>query len=185
MTEKVLFAIVIFLLAGYESYKRIKKTNRKQFDISSLKPLAISIFVILYVLDQDFFSSKKRFDERTDETFRVTNQIPLIEPNMYMWHSGPYNIMFWSDSDSAIHFSKEIKYDLFSKSMEIDVFRTGSENLTIETTFPSLFRKFNQEYYLSHRDKDTPMREIVIPISKLSADSILKTKGINLFNNSN
>lgn len=185
MTEKVLFVIIIFLIAVFVSYKKIKKTNREQFDISSLKPLAISFFIILFVLDKDIFSSKNRFDERIDADYRVANQVPLIEPNMYMWHSGPYNIMFWSDSDSAIHFSKEIKYDLFSKSMEIDVFRTGSENLTIETTFPSLFRKFNQEYYLSHRDKDTPMREIVIPISKLSADSILKTKGINLFNNSN
>jgi len=185
MAEKLLFVIIVFLIAGFESFKKIKKTNRERFDFSSLNPIGISIIIILFVLENDIFSSKNRFDERTDADYRATNQIPLIESNMYMWDSGPYNIMFWSDSDSAIHFSKEIKYDLFSKSKEIDVFRNGSEHLTIETTFPSLFRRFNQEYYLSRRNIDTPIREIVRSISKLSADSILKTKGINLFNNSN
>ena len=187
MTEKLLFVIIVLLVAGFKTFKRIRKTNREQFDISSLAPLGISIFVILFVVEKDIFSSRNRFDEWNDKDFRIENNIPPIETDMFLWHNRSYEIRFITNLDdtNAIHFMKEINYDLFSKSKELDWFHNTSNNLVIETTFPSLFRKFNQEYYLYHIDKETPMREIVTPISKLSADSILKTKGIILFNNSN
>ena len=177
MSEMLLIQILIFLIIGFIVLKKNIKTGRGKFNINTLtQPIIIGIGISMLLFQFDIFSEKNKFSEKNDSAFRKTNNIPPIESNMFVYNSGPYFIEFLANTDSAIHWSKEIKYDFFTKSAEIDLFRIGSGYLAIETTFPSLFRNFKQNYYLTDKD---------IPITKFKADSILRSKGINLFDSDN